>query len=226
MDEYEHIQDLRQTWSGFIMGWLGIMVPVAAAFDGLFSYIGKVSNFSYSWVFPLLGWLIFVIPLITWRVVVHHIDQQIVGLYPRMLELEQQPQRQWHTQGIYYFNNLTNQARHFLLEHILALPGDQARIINYQQYRDICSSNGQDPRGLLLNIWDCFLGHQSVTSRGHLIQHVAVGIICVMTFSIASILAAGINKQDCQFWVYLAIGLSAILAVIFVLTAARCLIKR
>jgi len=234
MDEYEHIQGLRKTWSELIMDWLRIMIPVGAAFDGLFSYFGKTNNLHHSWVFPIVGWLLFVIPLITWRVVVHYIDRQIVDLYPRMLELEQQmpPQKElpmqppWHTHATYYFNNLTQQARHFLLEHALGLPRDEALIINYQQYRDICNSRGRDPHGLLLNIWDNSLGRHSVISRGHKIQDVAVGIICIVTFSIACILASDINKQDCQFWVYLAIGLSAILTVIFALIAARCLIKR
>lgn len=199
MDEYKHIQELRQTWSGFIMDWLKIMVPVGAAFDGLFSYLGVRNTVdpNYFCVFPVVGWLLFVIPLITWRVVVHYIDRQIVRLYPRMLELEQQmpPQIEppmqppWHTHAAYYFNNLTSQSRS-LLAKTLGLQTAGTLCHNYRQYLQLCRERKQQPHEMLLIIWDTY-GYSSVISRGHRIQDLAVGFICFVSFSIAGILSWG-----------------------------------
>jgi len=230
MNEYKHVQELRQTWSGFIMDWLKIMVPVGAAFDGLFSYLGVRNTVdpNYFCVFPVVGWLLFVIPLITWRVVVHYIDRQIVGLYPRMLELEQQmpPQIEppmpppWHTHAAYYFNNLTQQAKEFLLLKILALPKDRAHALCYRQYRQICVEREENLHQLLLKVWDEY-GYSSVISRGHKIQDLAVGFICFVSFSIAGILSWGS-------WIpfTIAIAVSAMLAALFAFKVAPCLVNR
>ena len=91
-DEYKLIQELRELWSQAIMDWLRLMVPIGAVLFGLFSYIGyldELRKLSLVWLLPILGWGIFVTVLVTWRIVVCHIDKQIVGMYPRMLELEQ-----------------------------------------------------------------------------------------------------------------------------------------
>ena len=193
-DEYQQIQQLRSSWSGFIMGWLGVMVPIGGALFGFFSYLGqtgKVPSLPWSWLLPILGWLIFVILMFTWRIVVHHIDRQIVGMYPRMIELEQR--LGWSVNTIYYYNNLSRAGRQILqrfLPHLDDLPERR----NYLLYRQACERRGIDPHGLLLNAWE-EEGYQSVGSRGHTVQDFAVFFVSIAALVIACFLAR--SPENC-----------------------------
>lgn len=166
-DEYNQIQQRRQLFSGFIMDWLRVMVPVGGGLFGFFSWLGQRlaqdTSQSYFWLLPLFGWLLFAIAMITWRAVVHHIDRQIVAMYPRMLELEQR--RGWFVDTIYYYNNLSRHAGRVLMGFV-QLQDDQPERRNFRLYVNACRRSGQDPHDLLLRVWDQ-LGYRSVGSRGH-----------------------------------------------------------
>jgi len=187
MEEYKHIQELRRLWSQFIMDWMRIGVPVGGAFFGFFSYLGQVtfSGESYSWLLPILGWSLFIKPMIMWRVVTHHIDRQIVEMYPRMLELERR--LRWVSNTTYFYNNLRGRSRR-LLENRLGVENGWLNNRNYRQFRQECERRRRNPYNLLLDIWD-ERGHRSVTSRGHIPQDYAVVTIIAITLFIALILS-------------------------------------
>lgn len=192
-EEYQHIQELRKLWSGAIMDWVRVGIPVGGALFGFFSYLPylqQIRDFHCSWLLPLLGWLIFVIPMILWRVVAHHIDLQIVRMYPRMLELERE--LGWVTHATYYYNNLRRQARESL-EDMLRIPRGILRNQNYQQYEQRCRGR-RKPISLLLDAWNSYdnQGHRSVTSRGHIPQDVAVSFVGVGALVFASLLACNL----------------------------------
>lgn len=195
MDEYKQIQQTRGMWSGFIMDWLKVMVPIGGAFFGLFSYLGQVTvkYLPCSWLLPLLGWLIFTTAILAWRIVVHHIIRQITAMYPRLLELEQR--LGWTVHTIYYFNDLSNAGRKLVEERLRIQIGGLTERRNYLQYRDECLRQGKDPYQLLLDVWND-QGYQSVGSRGHAPQDVAVGLISLVTLAIACFLAIGLSPHS------------------------------
>ena len=192
-NEHQQIQDLRKMWSGFIMDWMKVGIPVGGALFGFFSYLpSKVPNFSW---LPFLGWIIFVIPIITWRVMAHLIDRQIVEMYPRIIELEQQLEWDIHASYIYY--NLRHKEPRKLLEDVIKkevkVNDFTIKEINYRQYQQ--KSGGRDnAHKFLLKVWDK-KGHQSVNSRGHTPQDWAVGLICMVTLAVAILLVFRFNAM-------------------------------
>ena len=193
MDEYRHIQQLRELWSQGIMTWLRVMVPIGAGIFGLFAYIGQLGQIrTWPWapLFPFFGWCIFAIFMITWRFVVHHIDRQIVGMYPRMIELEQHLRMATNTR--YYFNNLSERGRAALANglgiDVQELRRRDNRRLNYRRYERMALGQGQDPYVLLLGVWDA-LGYDSVGDRGHRIQNTAVILVILLSLALAFLLA-------------------------------------
>lgn len=187
MGEYKIIQELRQLWSHSIMTWLQVMVPLATAVFVLLTNLGNSGNtFSF---YPLLGWGIFAISVVTWRLVVHHIDRQIVGMYPRMLELEQQTRME--TFATYYYNNLRPDVRRWLLSQ-QRLGFTDFDGWDYRRYRREVLQKCPDQYQPLLEVWDKF-GNESVTDRGHGVQDIAVGLITIAGLTVALLVAFKLN---------------------------------
>lgn len=207
MNEHEHIQRLRDLWSRSIMGWLNAMVPLGGGLFGLFSYLGQGTSVSrsYSWLLPILGWLIFATVMITWRIAVRSIDQQIVAVYPRILELEQQ--LGWGTHAIYFYNNLSTRGR-AELQRIVRQCGTDLNILrinlnvqghrqraDYRQFAQAVTG-WHRPHDLLLEVWDR-LGTRSVGDRGHGVQNIAVAIVYVVTGCLAFLLSWSLISSWC-----------------------------
>ncbi len=167
MDEYEQVQRLRELWSRSITTWGQVLLPLGAAIIAFFVLLSKVGTGHTNFQLLFIGWLLFTICMVYWRLVVYHIDRQIIELYPAMLRLDST--NKWDTQTRYYFNNLANRSRNYLrhqlgLEH---LPD------NYDDFVDGAKHQHRDHYGLLLSVWRSH-GWRSVTSRGHMIQDIAV----------------------------------------------------
>jgi hypothetical protein len=192
--EYQQIQELRKMWSGYIMDWMRIGVPVGGVIFGLFSYLGQINNNGY-WFLPILGWIIFVIPMIMWRIMAHHIDRNIVEMYPRMLELE--GQLEWEIHATYCYNNLRKSRLRKSLEDILKHEGkfenSGLEHLNYRQYKEICGGR-ENAYKILLRVCDKY-GHSSFTSRGHVPQDWAVVFIGLVTLILASFLTYSLNDN-------------------------------
>ncbi len=185
-DEYKQIQELRKLWSQAIMDWMRIIVPLGTALFGFFSYIGYLDELRgrpFVWVLPIVGWIIFVAVMVTWRVAVYHMDKQIVRMYPRMLELEQR--LKWVTHVSYYYYNLHKRARRFLAQNLNMKDIDPNKV-SYRKYEAI--KKDKDPYSLLLEVWDKYQ-HKSVTSRGHGVQNGVVIAIIVAAAGLAGFLA-------------------------------------
>lgn len=118
----------------------------------------------------------------------HELDKQIVGLYPRILELEQQLRMSTHAR--YYYNNLSGRARRDLAQILGVGVGDLPR--DYRQYEIVASRQGQDPFNILLNIWGRHR-NSSVTSRGHLAQDIVAGVLTAIALGIALLLVFGLR---------------------------------
>jgi hypothetical protein len=196
LDEHRQIQELRKLWSGFIMDWMRVGIPVGGAIFGFFSYLAsleQVKEFGYSWLLPLLGWLIFIIPTIMWRIMAHHIDRQIVEMYPRMLELERQ--LGWKIHATYFYDNLrVKKPKKFLEDTIkkeLKVQDFELKHLSYRQYEEK-SGGRENAYEFLLKVWDKY-GHRSETSRGHIPQDWAVAIIAIFTFILALLLVCGLK---------------------------------
>ncbi|MEA1893981.1 MAG: hypothetical protein U9N36_02015 [Euryarchaeota archaeon] len=110
VDEYEEIQKLRQLWSRAIMTWNQIMIPLCAAIITFFvTQLLKFKEIGWGFQFLLFGWILFTALIIYWRFLVHHIDHNIVGMYPRILELEKE--KGMETQADYYFRDLNKKSK-------------------------------------------------------------------------------------------------------------------
>lgn len=94
--EYELIHKARISFSDAMIRWRQITLPLSAA---IFSFFAGL-RIDYWWV----GWIVSMLLLIDWRYTERHIDQQIVGFYPRILQLEKELGMTFYSD--YIFNNL------------------------------------------------------------------------------------------------------------------------
>ena len=178
-DEYEEIQKLRQLWSHGIMTWNQIMIPLCAAIITFFvTQLPKFMEKGWGFYFLLFGWTLFTMVVLYWRSLVHHIDFNIVGMYPRMLELEKE--KNMETQADYYYRNLSNKSKKYL-ENKFNLGSNELKNYNFRQFKDkVIENNKEDnPIDILLGLWDEY-GWNSVNSRGHGIQNLMFGILIII----------------------------------------------
>lgn len=182
MDEYEQTQRLRELWSRAIMIWSQVMLPVAAGFIAVFvkfsyDFSDEVQRFSTG----LLVWFLFFLCMLYWRLVVNHIDDQIVGLYPSMLRLDRRSG--WETQTRYYYTNLTDRSLLHLNERLHLEQRERLTRDDYDRYKEVANRRGLDHYELLLKVWQR-TGVNGVTSRGHSIQD-AIIFLLVTSFLVA-----------------------------------------
>ena len=113
-----------------------------------------------------------------WRSLVHHIDFNIVGMYPRMLELERE--KNMETQADYYYRNLSKKSKKYL-GNKLNLMSNEFKDYKFRQFKDKVRENNNEnnPIDLLLELWDEY-GWNSVNSRGHGIQNLMFGILIII----------------------------------------------
>lgn len=184
--EYQEIHRLRELWSKAIMGWVRIGLPVGAGLFGFFSYMATSNHQPY---LSMAGWVVFVTPMILWRVVVYcHIDRQIVGMYPRMLELEQK--LKWETNSSYIYNNLSEQGKKSLAGKLNIVVAALEKM-NFRQYAEAArktTSTDDAPYQLLLEVLSQFR-RGAVSDRGHNLQNVAAIIIGIATLIFALFVA-------------------------------------
>lgn len=176
MDEYEQLHQLRELWSKAVMTWAQIFVPLGAAIIAFF--VIQLPDFAdRGWAihFLFIGWFLFFLCMVYWRLVAHHIDRQIVGMYPRMLELEKE--KGMETQTAYYYRNLNKKSIKYLANK-LGVKFNELKNRNFRQFKSKAALKG-DPHDFVLDVWDKFL-HKSVKSRGHMPQDVIVGILIVV----------------------------------------------
>ena len=133
IEEYKELQYLRGLWSSGMGGWGNIFVPLAAAIFAFFvtQYLTtdcSGNNVIFLWV----GWVLFLVVMLYWRLTVHHIDQQIVAMYPRMLELE--GILGMEMQSSYYFNNLREKAK-ISLANKINISYDELKKWDYRIYK-------------------------------------------------------------------------------------------
>lgn len=177
VNEYEEMQKLRQLWSRAIMTWNQIVIPLCAAIMTLFvTQLPKFKEFGWGFQFLLFGWGLFTAIIIYWRLSVHHIDHNIVGIYSRMLELEKE--KGMEIQADYYFRNLSKKSKRELAGKIKVKFKEFKEIKTYRDFKNKVKENDKEekaPIDLLLEIWDKFKW-KSVTSRGHWIQNWVSGV--------------------------------------------------
>jgi len=171
--EYEQVQRLRDLWSRNIMTWGQVFVPLGAAIIAFFALQGGAGTGAPNFVLLMLGWGLFTICTVYWRWVVHHIDEQIVGLYPVMLRLESINNWDIHTR--YFFNNLAKRSRDYLCHQL----GLEHWTNDYDEFVEETRRQGRDQYGSLLSVWREY-GYNSVSDRGHKIQDIAVFIVVVL----------------------------------------------
>ena len=172
MDENEQVLRLRELWSRHIMTWGQVLIPSGAAIIAFFTSQAKVGTTTPNFSLLLIGCLLFSICMFYWRWIVHHIDEQIVGLYPVMLRLDST--NNWDTQTRYFFNNLANRSRDYLCQQL----GLERRPEVYEEFVEEARRQGYDQYSLLLSVWRKY-GSNSVSDRGHKIQDIAVFIVVV-----------------------------------------------
>ena len=174
MDEYQQVQNLREMWSRFIMTWGQVLIPLGAAIVAFFVSQTAPGGFdSEDCGILLIGWALFAICMVYWRWVVHHLDEQIVRLYPVMLRLDRT--NNWDTQTRHYYHSLAKRSKRHL-RHALgveSLPGE------YDDFVDEARHKGLDRYGILLDVWREF-DQNSVGDRGHKIQDILVFTVIVL----------------------------------------------
>jgi len=173
MGEYKQVQRLRELWSRSIMTWGQVFIPLGAVIIGFFASQAQVGTISPNFELLLIGWGLFTICMIYWRWVVHHLDEQIIGLYPVMLRLDST--NNWDTQTRYFFNNLANRSREYLRTEL----GLEHRPEDYDTFVEETRRQRCDHYSLLLSVWREY-GRNSVADKGHKIQDIAVLIVIVL----------------------------------------------
>jgi hypothetical protein len=191
--EYQEIQHLRDLWSKGMATWGQILLPISFAIVSYFlkMYIDS-GNDKFLWV----GWLLFLFVMLFWRVEVYLIDQQIVGLYPRLLEIESDCEME--AQASYYFRNLNRDAKNYLAKRLCDdvdnVTCTELRNWDYRALRKYISNKGmaKKPHDYLLEVWDEFKHDKwaswlpsvnySVTGRGHIWKNFIIVIVIVIWF--------------------------------------------
>ena len=169
MNEYEYLQRLREMWSRSIMMWGQIMIPTGALIIAFFVFLADSIN---SWLL-LLGWAIFTVCMIYWRRTAHHIDEQITGLYPRMIQLERE--NNWEIATRYCLDNLSSKSEKQLCHEL----GLSSKPIDYPSYENLTKGQKLNPYGLLLELY-AKNRKNFLDKRGHLTQDFTVsGLILV-----------------------------------------------
>jgi hypothetical protein len=155
------------------MTWTQIFIPLGAAIISFFlTQLPDFVDREWATLFLCIGWGLLALCMIYWRWIVHRIDRQIVGLYPRILELEKE--RKMETQTSYYYRNLhIRSIRH--LANMLGICPNELKNKDLRDFKRKMNQKG-DPYELLLAVWDKYL-HKSVTSRSHYMQDFVVFII-------------------------------------------------
>lgn len=204
LEEYKEIQHRREFLSKSMQTWGQIFIPLSTAIVSFFVAQFLMSNTTtlstlniwFLWV----GWGSFLLAMVYWRSVVHHIDQQIVGMYPRMLELEKD--LKFQIQASYYLRNLNPEAKKYLAD-LIKVPYEDLKNWDYRALKKHFLTNKLDSiYHNLLKVWDWFVLEEnapftyklstiilgirfvnySVTSRGHRRQNVIITLLIVIWF--------------------------------------------
>jgi len=185
VDEYEQLHRLRELWSRAIITWAQIFVPLGAAIIAVFvSQLPSFADRGLGTHFLLVGWVLFSSCIICWRCIAHRIDKQIVGMYPRMLELEKKSGME--TQTAYYYRNLSRESKNYLADK-LNIPFNEIKNQDFRGFKRKVSQKG-NAYDFLLEVWDKFR-RKSVTCRGHVSQD-GVGVALIVGSLIAIILVS------------------------------------
>lgn len=182
--EYQEIQHLRDFWSRGMATREQIFIPLGAVIVSFFwtFYLTSPNN-STRIYFPIIGWVLFFAIMSYWRYLSDHVDQQIVGMYPRMLELEKDLGME--VQGSYYFGNLNRESKNYLAKE---LGNVTDTVVNNWDYRDLKDhihkqKLTEEPHDYLLRVWKKFKKN-SVTRRGHAFEEKLITLIIVIWFLI------------------------------------------
>jgi hypothetical protein len=133
VDEYEEIQKLRQLWTGSIMKWNQLMIPLCTAIIAFFiTQLPELMKINIAFQFLLFGWFLLIIVIIYYRWLVHIIDDNIVGMYPRMLELEKE--KGLEIQSDYYYRNLNNRSKNYLAQ-LIKIDCNQMNKLNFRDFK-------------------------------------------------------------------------------------------
>lgn len=234
--EYQELQHLRDIWSKGMGAREQIFIPLGAAIVSFFVtvYLKSLDGSSpdVKIYFLFIGWALFSLIMFYWRYLSHIVDQQIVGMYPRMLELESQLGMEM--QASYYYRNLNLKAKNRLAEIVSGLTCEELKKWDYRKFKRYLSANkSNSPYYYLLKVWDDFVSvnnapwfnkflarccrvhlmNYSVTSRGHAIQNVIIG--CMIGFWLTIDLFVAIPQLCLSIKILLLIVFSALFALLF-----------
>jgi len=171
-DEYAELQKLRALWSKAMIKRDYIFIPLVM---GIISVsLSQLSNFPPEWRFWFLVFegLLLTFSALYWRKLSLKTDEDIVGLYGRMLELEKIQKLDTQTQ--YYYRHLKPEIREDINKKIdIALDNS-----NFSRFRTAANNKEVNHHyDLLLEKWND-LEFESVTKRGHDIHNgFAIGIV-------------------------------------------------
>jgi hypothetical protein len=195
MDEYEQTIKLRELWTRSIMIWGQVLIPLGASIISFFIYLTAEDGFSSNdFDTMLIGWFLFAVCMLYWRWIVHHIDEQIIELYPVIIRLESE--KRWETNTRYFYNNLSEKSKKRLthelgLESLPRIYDDFVDEVSKKSKVRKVSEKGFDHYSLLLDCWRRY-GVQTISDRGHKVQDMAVDIIIALLLFLVLLLIIGI----------------------------------
>ena len=140
--EYELAHRVCMNWSDSIMRWRQISIPLAVAIIAFFLVLDIKL-----WFF---GWILGLLLLLYWWYIERRIDEQIVALYTRIIELEKEIGAGFYSQ--YIFNNLNRQLPE--VEGMEEYLDDGT--FNYDGLLQLANDYGRifiDPRGQNIQLW-------------------------------------------------------------------------
>jgi len=161
-EDYRDMQETRKLYSGLIMGYNSIFIPVGAGAIALAIYSFRENVCGNFDIIPISLWFLFATSMICWRLLCHHVDNQIVDLYYRMMELEEMLGEE--NQCRYYYSNLNNKGKKMISDSLDKV--EYKEINTYHKFKDICKQRQRNFYTILLNTCHT-LGKNSVTARGH-----------------------------------------------------------
>jgi len=171
MEEYQEAQRLREQWSRAINTWGQVLIPLGALILAFFIAQAAYDGFSRrDFGILVIGWAVFTLCMVYWRLMVSHLDRQIVELYPIFLRIESK--HNWDINTRYYFNNLAERSRAHL-RHELGLESWPQK---YDDFVEDVRPKELGHYGFLQSVWREF-GRKSVTDRGHKVQDIIVFLL-------------------------------------------------
>ena len=171
--EFEEMQRIREIWNDRLSMLKQVYIPLIFGVGTL--SLTQLPNFESPWddYFAITVGIVILLFFSFFILTTQYYDGEIVALYPRMLELEND--LKWEFLTAYFFRHLGREAK-IELATLLTIPQNELTECNrdFRRFKDLLNTNPSIPadkknvQEVLLEVWDNLQmrGKQTVSTRG------------------------------------------------------------